>query len=688
MLIHKRSAMFLGLMACLSALAAACAPGGDGNGEGEWAVIGGSHDEQHYSDLQQINESNVGELGLEWAYDLETDRGVEGAPLYDDGVLYVTSAWNVTHAVDARTGEELWKYDPEVPAKFARWACCDVVSRGLALWEDKAIIATLDGRVIALDRETGEPVWTAQTLDHEGRYSVTGAPRAFKGMVVIGNAGADFNARGYVTALDADTGEQLWRFYTVPGDPENPDGEVSDKPLAEIAAPTWNGEWWKQGGGGTAWDAIVYDEELDLLYIGVGNGGPMAQAFRSPGGGDNLFLASIVAVRPETGEYVWHYQANPGEQWDYTNTQPILLAELEVEGEQRKVLMQAPKNGFFYVIDRTDGKLISADNFAPANWAESIDVETGRPVENTEIARYDNNPRLMAPGPGGAHNWQPMSFNRETGLVYFPVTEHWMAYPLGPGRPESNVAQATIASRQQTAMKLMAEAEARENAWLTAWDPVSQKEVWRVPHSRPGSGGVLSTAGGLVMQGNPDKKLAIYRATDGALLWEYDTQNVPMAAPITYTLDGEQYIAITTGWGGGMALVEMSQGKPPLVNGPARLMVFKLGGKGELPAFDPDEGEQRVEPPLSRAPEEQIEKGRVLFQDTCSTCHGVNARGGLKDLRWMTRETHAQFDRIVLEGLRADKGMPEFSGELSAEDVAAIHAYITARANEDFFTER
>jgi len=685
MLFKFRRSFSTGALLAVLALASSCTM--SGKQDEEWSTIGGTTDEQHFSPLEQINAENVGQLGLAWSYDLNTDRGVEAAPLYADGVLYVVSAWNVTHAVDARTGKALWTYDPKVPPAYARWACCDVVSRDMALWEDKAIIATLDGRVIALDRKTGKPVWTTETLNHEGRYSVTGAPRVFNGIVVIGNAGADFDARGYVTALDANTGKQLWRFYTVPGNPETPDGEVSDAPLRDIAAPTWNGRWWEKGGGGTAWDAIVYDRELDLLYIGVGNGGPMSQAFRSPGGGDNLFLASIVAVKPKTGEYVWHYQANPGEEWDYTNTQPIVLADLTIEGQQRKVLMQAPKNGFFYVIDRTNGKLISAEKFAPVNWAERIDVKTGRPVEASEIARYDNEPRLVAPGPGGAHNWQAMSFNPKSGLVYFGATEHWMPYPLGPGRPESNVTPATTAARQKKMMELMGEAQRRENAWLSAWDPIAQREVWRVPHSRPGSGGVLSTAGNLVIQGTPDRKLSIHHTADGKLLWEYDVQNAPIASPITYTLDGEQYIAVNSGWGGGMALVEMAQGKPPLQNGPARLMVFRLGGTAKLPAFNPAEREQRVEPPLSRAPEAMIEKGRLLFEQTCATCHGANARGGLKDLRWMSRETHGEFNQIVLEGLLADRGMPDFSAELSSEDASAIHAYITARANEDFFAQ-
>jgi quinohemoprotein ethanol dehydrogenase len=681
---------FAALIAALAVLVTALGATAKSGGDRDWPIVGGTSDEQFYSPLTQIDDGNVGTLGLVWSANLDTERGVEGAPLYEDGVLYVTSAWNVTRAYDAKTGTQLWAYDPKVPVGYARWACCDVVSRGMALWQDKAIIATLDGRVIALDRKTGKEVWSAKTLDREGRYAVTGAPRVFNGIVVIGNAGGDANARGYVTALDANTGKRLWRFYTVPGNPDAPDGEVSDKPLRDIADPTWkgNGEWWKLGGGGTPWDGIVYDKELNLLYIGVGNGGPMAQALRSPGGGDNLFLASIVAVRPETGEYVWHYQENPGEEWDYTSTQPILLADLTIDGKPRKVLMHAPKNGFFYVIDRTNGKVISAEKYTVVNWADKIDLVTGRPVENLEITRAGNEPRLFAPGPAGGHNWHPMSYNHKTGLVYFPVTEHWIAYPFGGGRPEGGLTQEQTDARRKKAGELMVEAEKREKGWLAAWDPIAQREVWRVPHTRAGSGGVLSTAGNVVFQGNPERKLAAYRATDGKLLWQYDTQNVPIAAPITYTIDGEQYVAATTGWGGGMALVEMSQGLPPLRNGAARLLVFKLGGKAELPPFKLASVATKPEPPLSRAPEALVEKGRVLFADKCAMCHGTNARGGLKDLRWMSKETHGQIEQIVLGGLRADKGMPNFSGELTKDDVARIHDYIIARANEDYFTEK
>jgi quinohemoprotein ethanol dehydrogenase len=652
----------------------------------EWRTIGRTFQEQNFSPLDQINAGNAKRLGLAWFVDLGTTRGVEAAPLFADGVLYNISAWNVTSAIDARTGKVLWIYDPKVPPQFARWACCDVVSRGLGLWKDKVIIATLDGRLIALDRKTGKPVWTTQTVDREGPYAVTGAPRVFDGKVLIGSGGADFGARGYVTAYDAESGKQIWRFYIVPGDPSKPDGTVSDKVLAEKAVPTWRGQWWTHGGGGgNAWDAIVYDPELKLIYIGTGNGGPMPQAFRSPGGGDNLFLGSIVAVRADTGEYVWHYQLNPGEQWDYTATQPIILADLKIDGKNRKVLMQAPKNGFFYVIDRTTGKLISAKPYSAVTWAKGIDLKTGRPIENPE-ARYDNEPRLLAPGPGGAHNWQPMSYDPRTGLVYIPAQEHWGVYPLGAGRPESPPGEATLKERSAKSAEYWKIAEQREHAWLSAWDPIAQREVWRVPHSRPGSGGVLSTAGNLVIQGTPDKTLSVYRADTGELLAALPTENAPVAGPISYMLDGVQYIAINAGWGGGMALVEMSQGKPPLQNGPARLLVFKLDGQAKLPPFTPNPV-ARVEPPLARAPEAQVRAGADLYNTKCAVCHGKNVRGGIKDLRWISRDTHAHFSDIVLGGQRADKGMPNFKGELDSTQVAAIHAYVVARSNEDFFAD-
>ena len=646
---------------------------------------GRTYSAQRFSPLDQINEHNVGELGLAWYYDLDTLRGVEATPLAIDGVIYNISAWNITYAHDAKTGKLLWTYDPEVPREWGRYACCEPVSRGLAFWKDSVIIATLDGRIISLDAKTGTPRWSVQTFDRDWPYSITGAPRVFDGKVVVGNGGADLGVRGFVSAYDADTGRKLWKFYLVPGDPsKGPDGEASDS-VMPMAAKTWTGEWWTLGGGGTAWDSIAYDPELNLVFIGTGNGSPLARAHRSPGGGDNLFLCSIVAVDADTGEYRWHYQEVPGEDWDYTCTQSIVQADLEIDGEKRKVLLHAPKNGFFYVLDRATGKLISAQNYVPVTWASRIDLETGRPVENPE-ARYGTDPVLVAPGPAGGHNWFPMAYNPITKLAYFPAYEHWMVYALDPNfkptRFRSNAGWGgytgeALAKRRE----LQKEIERREKTHLLAWDPGKQEAAWKVPLPVSGNGGVLTTAGNLVIEGTTRNTLSIFRATDGELLWEMPVQTAPVAGPITFMVDGEQYIAINAGWGGGAAVVERSTGFRR-ERAPARLLVFKLGGKAELPPMP--ESEAVPEPPPLRADEDTVRRGAVLFANTCAQCHGQLAMGGVKDLRFMDRETHAQFNDIVLKGTRVDKGMASFANLLSVEDVEAIHAYIISRAHEDW----
>src|SRR6266508_4291096 len=396
---------------------------------GNWMSHGRDYGEQRYSPLKEVNEDNVGSLGLAWHYDLDTYRGQEATPIVVDGVMYVASAWSKVFALDAVTGSLLWSYDPKVPPEWAVNACCDVVNRGVAVWKGKVFVGTLDGRLVALDAATGKPVWETLTIDRNFRYTITGAPRVAKGKVFIGNGGAEMGVRGYVSAYDAETGKMSWRFYTVPGDPSKP---FENKAL-ETAAKTWTGEWWKLGGGGTVWDSIVYDPEFDLLYIGVSNGSPWNRRIRSPGGGDNLFLSSIVALKPDTGEYVWHYQETPGEMWDYTACQQITLADLTIEGRARKVILHAPKNGFFYVLDRSNGALISAKPYTQVNWASGIDIKTGRPIE-TAIARYaGNEPVVIVPGPAGAHNWQPVAYSVK-GQQYVAVLAGWGGvFPLITG---------------------------------------------------------------------------------------------------------------------------------------------------------------------------------------------------------------------------------------------------------------
>jgi len=653
---------------------------------GDWLSHGRGWGEQRFSPLDQIDAGNVARLGLAWYDDLDTLRGVQATPLVVDGVLYNESIYNIVTAYDGRTGEKLWTYDPQVGREWARLACCGPSSRGIAAWNGKLYIGALDGRLIAVDMKTGEEVWSAHTFESEGplnAYSITGAPRVYDGKVVIGNGGADYGVRGFVVAYDAESGEQLWKFYTVPGNPaEGPDGEASDSAM-QIALPTWHGEWWKYGGGGTAWDSFAYDPGLNLVYIGTGNGSPHMWSFRSEGQGDNLFLCSIVAVDADSGEYKWHYQMVPEEEWDYTCTQPMILADMAIDGAKRQVIMQAPKNGFFYVLDRATGGLISAKSYVSENsWASSIDLQTGRPVLQPG-AHNTTTPHLMSPSWLAAHTWHPMSFSPLTGLVYLSAQEQPDIYARAEDGDFEFVDHRSNSGQQRRNMpelreRLMAEARAKEKGYLLAWDPRTQSEAWRVPYPHPGSGGVLATAGNLLIQGTIDKTLAIYRADTGAKLWEMGIDQAPVAGPITYMIDGEQYIAINAGWGGS-----------PVYNlgnfrtATAKLLVFKLDAKGvTLPPTPPPTALPR--PPFLAATEAQVTRGRELYGETCVRCHGVDAVGGVKDLRWMTPETHAQFLDIVLGGILTHRGMASFADVLSEEDAEAIHAFLIARGNEDW----
>jgi quinohemoprotein ethanol dehydrogenase len=647
----------------------------------QWVMDGRTYSSQRYSPLDQINASNLDQLGLAWSAELNTYRGVEGTPLFIDGVLYNISAWNIVTAYDARTGQELWTYDPEVPREWGRYACCEPVSRGLTAWEGKIIIGTLDGRLIALDARSGQPVWTTQTFDKTQPYSITGAPRVFDGKVLVGSGGADLGVRGYIAAFDADTGKELWRFWTVPGDP----AKGFENAAMEMAAKTWNGQWWTLGGGGSVWDSFVYDPELKLIYIGTGNGSPLVQAYRSPGGGDNLFLCSVVALDAQTGAYRWHYQEVPGEEWDYTCTSSLILADLKIGGKPRKALLHAPKNGFFYVLDRKTGRLISAKNHVPVNWATGVDPKTGRMIVDPR-ARYDLDPVLVTPGPGGGHNWFPMAYSPRTKLAYFPSYEQWMAYARDPNfKPQPFRSNSGWGGYTGEALKKRIElqkiGDPREKAHLTAWDPVNQKLAWRVPLPRHGNGGVLVTGADLVVEGTTRQTLTIFDARTGKELWAFKTQSAPVAGPISYMLDGVQYIAVNAGWGGGAAQIERGAGKE-LPRAAARLLVFKLGGTAVLPPMKPEE--EIPEPPPLRAAEAQVQKGAQLYASTCAICHGQQAIGGVKDLRWMSKETHAAFKDIVLGGLRKDKGMASFADILTPDDADAIHAYLIARANEDW----
>ena len=654
---------------------------------GEWTSDGRDYSAQRYSPLTQIDAGNVGQLGLAWFDDLGTFRGVEATPLYADGVLYNILPFNVTIAYDARTGERLWTYDPQVPREYSRYSCCEPVSRGLAMSGDKIIIATLDGRLIALDKTSGEPVWTSRAfpLDSGFAYSITGAPRVFGDMVVVGQSGGDFGVRGFAAAFDVETGEKRWKFYLTPGNPaDGPDGEASDSVMDWVRATWFGDKYWELGGGGNPWDAIAYDPELKLVYVGTGNSTPHARYYRSENKGDNLFVCSIVALHAETGEYAWHYQMNPGEEWDWTCTQSMISADLEIDGKQRKVLMQAPKNGFFYVLDRATGEFISAGAHVMQNWNEGFEAD-GRPI-TSEAVRYGFDPALVMPGPGGAHNWFPMAYSPRTKLAYFPAYQSGFVFALQPDwkpqplRSNSGWGGYTGEAAQKRA-PLQEQANAIEKAWLTAWDPVKQQAAWKVELPRHGNGGVLATASDLVFAGTTKQTFSAFDARTGQVLWEYPTQSAPVAGGITYMLDGVQYVAINAGWGGGAAQIEQSAGIE-LPRAPARLLVFKLGGTGQLPPLAAREPVQP--PPPLRASEATVQRGGQLYAETCAVCHGQRAVGGVKDLRHMTAEAHAKFNAIVLEGLYLDKGMASFADLLDQEQTDAIHAYLIARANEDW----
>ena len=656
----------------------------------DWPLHGRTEDGQRFSPLGQINRANVGRLGLAWWFDLQSDAGQEATPIMVGGILYVPEAYDVVHAIDARTGRALWSYDPGVRAAAAR-SCCGPVSRGVAVSDGQVFLGALDGRLIALDARTGKLRWQVQTLDQAHpaavNYSITGAPRVIKGRVVIGNGGAEFGARGFVSAYDVRTGHRAWRFYTVPGRSGTIDHAASDGALATVAG-SWAGEWWKWGGGGTVWDAIAYDPALNLIYIGTGNGSPTNYRQRSEAKGDNLFLASIVALDADTGRYVWHYQETPGESWDYTATQNIVFADIVIDGRPRKVLMQAPKPGFFYVIDRATGELISARPFADVTWATGVDRATGRPMVNPQARYYDApGATMIFPSSGGAHNWPPMAFSRETGLVYIPMQDIGLPFAADPDpHPKDGVYNTGAAMTGGEAMDATTLAQVRRSmrSDLLAWDPAAGKAVWRHEMAAPFNGGVLATAGGLVIAGNAARQLAAYDARTGRALWSFDAGVGISAPPISYAIDGVQYVAVMAGYGGGWAMLG---GQLALKAGSAmgrnRLLVFRLDGKARLPrrvaagAAPPD-------PPREPASAAQIVRGDGLYGRYCLRCHGAAAISAsfVPDLR------HSGFlkgglEAIVLGGALADQGMPAFKGTLNEADVASIRAYLVHRAETD-----
>lgn len=640
---------------------------------GDWLTYGLNYQEDRFSELTQINQENIDSLGLVWTLELGTRRGIEATPLVVDGIMFLSGPWSKVYAVDTRTGSMLWDYNPQVPGRFGSKACCDVVNRGVALYQGSVFVGTIDGRLISLDAATGTLNWEVYTVDTTKYYTITGAPRVVKGKVIIGNGGAEYGVRGYVSAYDAKTGEMDWRFYTVPGNPADPFENLA----LEKAAETWTGEWWKYGGGGTAWDAMAYDPDLNLLYVGTGNGSPWNRQYRSPGGGDNLYLCSILALNPDVGSLVWYYQTTPGDTWDYTATQHIILADLEIDGTTRRVLMQAPKNGFFYVLDRESGELISAEPYTYVNWATHVDAQTGKPVEN-DFSRYENVNAIVSPNYYGGHNWQPMAFNPVTGLVYIPSMMNSARYGTNPTWIYGK-SGFSVNTGWNTGIGYDPEKPIRYDSlapgdlgMLVAWDPVTNESKWSVNHSYRWNSGVLATAGGLVFQGNAEGRLVAYHAETGENLWEASVGTGVIAPPVTYLTDGKQYISIAVGWGGASGLST----KITEFVYPGIIYTFGIGGNANPPEY-PDMPPKILIDGIVTVSGQELVKGGELYNMNCTICHGSVGGGGgaLPDLAYSSERIHENFGYIV-EGSFEGLGMPSYKGKLTEEEINLIQQYI------------
>ena len=658
----------------------------DESNQTDWLAYGRTHSEQRFSPLSKIDTKNVSQLQVDWYVNLPNTVGLVATPLVADGVMYFVTSGNVVHAVEATSGKELWRYDPrvaEVSGKRMRAAFLHG-SRGVALWGDKVYLATVDGRLIALQAATGKEVWNVLTVDPEQALYITGAPKVFKGKVLVGNGGTESGpSRGYVTAYDAESGKQAWRFWIVPGNP----ADGFENAAMEMAAKTWTGEWWKLGGGGNAWHGFTYDPEFDAIYIGTGNGAPWNQKIRSPGGGDNLFLCSILALDADTGEYRWHYQTTPGETWDYNSNMDIVLADLEINDRTVKALMHAPKNGFFYVIDRKTGKLISAEPFAEVTWASKIDLTTGRPVENP-AARYGDGYEVVAPGPFGAHNWPSMSYNPETGLAYFPTIYQSWSYSdetvdIEEWQPSDWQASAPTDAMGVVGTPVGNRADGTHGT-LQAWDPVKQQQAWEVPLPAAWNPGTLTTSGNLVFQGRADGVFAAYDATTGEALWSYPVGLGIAAPPITYSIAGKQYVSLLVGWGSAFSTVG---GEEAAALGwsygrhARRLVTFSLDGKQTLPPQPPPLAPVALEAPFFEVEDERATTGAGVYGQ-CQWCHGFDVvAGGLApDLRASATVLSAEtFAEVVRGGARRSMGMPSYDN-LSDEHLEALRHFIRQKA--------
>jgi len=644
----------------------------------DWFSFGGDDSEQHYSPLGQINTGNVRQLGLAWSYDIDTFDAYT-QPLAVNGVIYFAVGLSVIHALDARTGKLLWQYDPKVyETPEAQWRMrAGWGIRGIAYRDGRVITATRDGRLIAVDARSGKLAWSVQTLDEDASHGayITGPPFVAGDKVVIGFGGADYSpVRGYVTAYDVKTGKKAWRFYTVPGNPAN----GFENKAMEDAAKTWTGEWWKFGGGGSVYHAMAYDAKYDRVYIGTGNGFPWNQKIRSPGGGDNLYLGSIVAIDAKTGNYAWHYQTNPGMTWDFNNAMDIELSEVTIAGQKHDVILHAPKNGFYYVIDRKDGKLLSAEKFGPVNWAERIDMTTGRPVINPEALYPDGKAFVLYPFPNGAHGVQAMAHSPQTGFTYIPVMEGGRVHTDPANLKDWKVREGMFVNTGLGAAP-PGIVTPPAKSMLLAWDPVKQRKAWEIPQPGTFNGGVLATGGHLIFQGLNTGDFAAYNADSGEKLWSFDARNGILSAPISYTVGGKQYVTVIASF------------RSSFPNSPnwdyrqqeRRVLTFALGARGKLPPH------QRVDEPIQDDPAFIVDPrkaavGAGIYNIGCNICHGggMMAGGAAPDLRKSAVPLDAEaFRAVVHDGALMQRGMGRFEN-LTDDELEGLRHYIRQRARE------
>jgi quinohemoprotein ethanol dehydrogenase len=670
-----------------------------------WYTGGRDEDGTYYSPLATINASNVKDLGFAWQYDLGSPlRGQEATPVVVDGIMYTSGTWGYVYAVDAATGREVWRYDPKSDFFAARNPCCDLVNRGVAVWKGKVYVASGDGRLHAINAAIGKKVWDADTItDHTQPYASTGAPLIAGDVVVIGNAGADMGrggVRGYVAAYDLETGAFKWRFYTVPPAV----GKPLENPELAAAAKTWDTSRDPQFKlGGTAWDGFAYDPALKLVYFGTSNAAPYDLRQLGPARLDALYTASIIALHAETGRLAWYYQTTPRDSWDFDAVQKMILTDLDVGGATHQVILQANKNGFFYVLDRKSGKLLSAKNYTYVNWASGVDMKTGRPVITKDSDWYAS-PKNVYPSWAGAHTWNPMSLSAQTHLVYIPVIDTpavWvdMAHNGGAvkfldgfftanGLFPDDTYDAGDLKRLFGPLPSLEDLKATRKVKLVrelirAWDPVAQKTVWEHETSsgiRGYDGGITSTAGNLVFQGRGSGGLWVYAADSGKVLKVIRTGSHIMAAPTTYAVNGEQYVAVQVGYGG----TAIAEGPFPPSSAALkyentnRIIAFKLGG-GSVPTPTARVAAAFEKPPEQSASREAVHAGEVKFVEECSRCH-VLGLSTTPDLRRLNAGLHAAFKDIVLHGALAPAGMERFDDILSETDVDNIHAYLIDQA--------